>query len=181
GAQTGPRPCTSGRPPKPSPSPPPHHATIGQPVTLTATASSGLPVSYHADTPAVCTVSGRTVITTAAGTCAITASQAGNDRYAPARDVHRSFAVHAREVHVKKHHKKHHDKAQQAITFGQPSAADVGQVDPLSASTTSGLAVSFRSDTPSVCTVSGTTVTTVTAGTCIITASQAGSGRYAPA
>ncbi len=149
---------------------PPPAAAAGQRVTLAASATSGLAVSFRSDTPSVCKVSGATVTATAAGTCAITAFQAGDDRFAAARDVRRSFAIDASQAHVK--------KASQAIIFRQPPAAAVGQVIPLSASTTSGLAVSFRSDTPAVCSVSGATVTTTTAGTCAVTASQAGSARY---
>jgi hypothetical protein len=123
----------------------------------------------------VCTVSGSSATTVKAGTCAVTASQAGNDRYAPARDVQRSFAVHVGHAHGDTSQDK---KASQAITFGQLAPAAVGQVVHLSASATSGLAVSFRPDTPAVCSVSGATVTTTTAGTCTVTASQAGDNRY---
>ena len=150
-----PQAITFGRPPP---------AAVGQPVTLAASATSGLAVSFRSDTPSVCKVSGATVTATAAGTCAIRASQAGDGRFAAARDVQRSFAIHAHRAHVK--------KAPQAIIFGPPPAAAVGQVVPLSASTTSGLAVAFRSDTPAVCSVSGATVTTTTAGTCAVTASR---------
>jgi hypothetical protein len=146
---------------------------VGRRITLAASASSGLGVSFRSDTPSVCTVSGAIVTATAAGTCAITASQPGNGNYAAARDVRRSFAVHARP-----HGDNNGNEASQAISFGQPSAAAVGQLVPLSASATSGLAVSFSSDTPAVCSVSGTIVTTVTAGTCAVTASQPGSARY---
>jgi hypothetical protein len=149
---------------------PPDSTTIGQPVTLSASATSGLAVSYRTDTPAVCTVSGSTVSPATAGTCTITASQPGNDNYAPAPGVSRSFPVNRGIVHP--------TKTQQAITFGQPPTATVGHAVPLTASATSGLAVSFRSDTPSVCTVSGATVTTRRAGTCAVTASQAGDDRY---
>jgi hypothetical protein len=149
---------------------PPDGTTIRQPVTLSASASSGLAVSYRTDIPAVCTVSGSTVSPATVGTCTITASEPGNDNYAAAPGVSRSFPVHRGTVHP--------GKTPQAITFGQPPAAAVGRVAPLSASTTSGLAVSFRSDTPAVCSVSGATVTTTTAGTCAVTASQAGSARY---
>jgi hypothetical protein len=149
--------------------------TFGRPVTLTAKASSGLPVTYTTITSGVCTVSGSSATTVKAGTCAVTASQAGNDRYAPARDVQRSFAVHVGHAHGDTSQDK---KASQAITFGQLAPAAVGQVVHLSASATSGLAVSFRPDTPAVCSVSGATVTTTTAGTCTVTASQAGDNRY---
>ena len=49
------------------------------------------------------------------------------------------------------------------------------------AAASSGLTVSFRSATTGVCTVSGSTVTIVSAGTCTIDADQAGNGTYAAA
>ena len=61
-------------------------------VTLHATASSGLPVSYSSTTPTVCTVSGSVVTPKAAGTCTIEAAQAGNADYNPAPPVSQSFA-----------------------------------------------------------------------------------------
>jgi len=60
---------------------------------VAASATSGLPVSFTSNTPAVCTVSGATVTTVAPGTCTITASQGGSAGFAPARDVTRSFQV----------------------------------------------------------------------------------------
>jgi hypothetical protein len=47
-------------------------------------------VSYRTDTPAVCAVSGATVTPATVGTCTITASQPGNDNYAPAQGISRS-------------------------------------------------------------------------------------------
>jgi len=41
--------------------------------------------------------------------------------------------------------------------------------------------VAFRSDTPRICTVSGSTLTPTAAGTCTVTASQGGSDHYAAA
>ena len=61
--------------------------------TLTATASSGLSVSFATTTPAVCTISGSTLTPVGQGTCSVTASQAGNDTYGPARDVRKSVKV----------------------------------------------------------------------------------------
>jgi parallel beta-helix repeat protein len=54
----------------------------GTSLTLEATASSGLPVSFSAT--GNCTVSGNTLSATAPGSCSVTASQAGDDRYEPA-------------------------------------------------------------------------------------------------
>src|SRR5205807_1954176 len=63
---------------------PPASATIGQPITLTATTSSWLPVTYTSSTPGVCTVSGATLTPTAAGPRTVVASQPGAAQYAPA-------------------------------------------------------------------------------------------------
>lgn len=66
--------------------------TVGDaPFTVSATASSGLPVSFVAS--GACTVAGTTVTLTGPGSCTVTASQAGNDSYLPAPDVARSFTV----------------------------------------------------------------------------------------
>ncbi len=146
----------------------PAAAGVGTQVTLTAAASSGLPVSFSSATPAVCTVSGTTVTTVAPGSCTITASQGGSATYAAARAVTHSFAVGAG-------HKS------QWIIFRTPPDTAVGHPAVLTASASSGLPVSFSSATPAVCTVSGTTVTTLTAGTCTITATQGGSTLYAAA
>ena len=155
---------------------PPPDTKVGEPVTLSASSTSGLPVSFTSNTPAVCAVSGPTVTTTAAGACMITASQGGNARYAPARDVTRSFQVNltARPVNPAGH-------KSQAITFDPPSQAKAGDPVTLSASASSGLPVAYTSDTPPVCTVSGSTVITVATGACTVTASQDGSADYAAA
>ena len=72
-------------------------------------------------------------------------------------------------------------KGSQTITFGTPPTVVVGGSGTVSATASSSLTVAFSSTTPTVCTVSGVTVTAVTAGTCIITADQAGNANYAAA
>ena len=141
---------------------------VGVPATLTASASSGLPVSFRSGTPAVCTVSGTAVITLAAGTCAITARQGGDTVYAAARDVTQWFRILA-------------GQQLQRITFGPLATSRVGVPVTLTASASSGLPVSFGSGAPAVCSVSGATVTTLAPGTCTITATQGGSTTYAAA
>lgn len=73
------------------------------------------------------------------------------------------------------------NKATQTITFGSIAAQVVGNTINLSASSNSGLAVSFASSTPSVCSVSGTQATMLSTGPCAIQASQAGNANYAAA
>ena len=140
----------------------PAEQTLGSDVDMTATASSGLAVSLTSNTPAICTVAGATVTPQTSGTCTITSTQAGNATYYAAADVARSFAI----------------KSAQTITFDQPADLTLGNNVDLTATASSGLAVSFTSSTGAVCTVSGNTVTSQSAGTCTITASQAGGGNF---
>jgi len=60
---------------------------------VSATASSGLPITFASTTPAVCTVAGSTVNLISAGTCTIQATQAGNTTFAAATPVSTSFTV----------------------------------------------------------------------------------------
>lgn len=65
----------------------------GATFTLTATASSGLTVTYTSSNPAVATVSGNTVTIVGAGTTVIIASQNGNANYAAAAVVTQNQVV----------------------------------------------------------------------------------------
>ena len=67
--------------------------TVGANISLNATASSGLPVSFVSEASSICTVSGSTATMIAAGTCTIQATQPGNSTYSPAPPVSQSFSV----------------------------------------------------------------------------------------
>jgi hypothetical protein len=67
--------------------------TSDAPFTVSATASSGLPVSFSAS--GNCTISGNTVTITATGSCTITASQSGNSNFNAAPNVSRTFNITA--------------------------------------------------------------------------------------
>jgi sugar lactone lactonase YvrE len=138
----------------------------GASLTLSATASSGLPVSLVSLTPSVCAVSGVTASLTAAGTCTIQASQPGNSEYLPAASVSQSFTA---------------AYASQTITFAPIAPQTAGASVNLTVTASSGLAVSLSSSTPLVCTVSGATASLVAAGYCTIQAAQPGTGEYSPA
>lgn len=64
-------------------------------VTLSATSSSGLAVTFASDDPSVASVSGNTLTFTGVGTAHITASQAGDANYLAATDVVRAQVVAA--------------------------------------------------------------------------------------
>lgn len=77
-------------------SPLPDRSVTDSPVTLSATASSGLPVSFTTATPSVCRADGNDLSLLAAGTCTVVASQAGAEPdWDPAPPVSRSFTVAA--------------------------------------------------------------------------------------
>ena len=69
----------------------------------------------------------------------------------------------------------------QTITFAPIASQVQGTPVTLSATSNSGLTVSFASITPTVCTVSGTTATLILPGLCSIQASQTGNSQYAAA
>ena len=68
---------------------------VGGTASISATASSGLTVTFSSTTPGICGVSGNTVAGVAPGTCVIAANQAGNSRYSPAPQVMQNMVVTA--------------------------------------------------------------------------------------
>lgn len=69
--------------------------TAGGTYTVSATASSGLAITYTSETTAVCTVNASTGVVTFVkpGFCSITASQGGDSTYAPAESVTQTFEI----------------------------------------------------------------------------------------
>lgn len=143
------------------------HTTTDAPFTFSATSDSGLPVSYTSSNLQVATISGSTVTIVGAGTADITAHQAGNATYESANDVTKTLTV---------------NKVSQAISFGALTSKLVNATPfTLSATSDSGLPVSYSSSNLQVATISGNTVTIVGAGTTDITAHQGGDATYASA
>ncbi len=128
--------------------------------TVGATASSALPVSFAAS--GSCTITGATMHITGAGSCTVAASQAGDANYAAAPGVAQTFAI---------------ARANQTITFGPLGNKRYGAPNfRVSARASSGLAVSFAAR--GRCTVRGATVHLTGAGSCTLTANQAGNANY---
>ena len=154
-------------------------ATPGAPVfspggsfALSATGgASTSPVVFASTTPAVCTVSGSTATTVGAGVCSLTADQAADANYSAAPQVALNVTV---------------TQATQAITgfTATPAAPVYSPGGTFALSATGGASTSpvvFASTTPAVCTVSGSTATIVSAGSCALTANQAGDTNYTAA
>jgi hypothetical protein len=130
---------------------------------LVATASSGLPVTFKSNTPSTCSIDGVNLVVLKGGECSVEATQAGDSTYMPAS---------ARQLfNVLKH--------TQFVNFASPGFQSITGTPPaLVATAESGAPVTFSSDTPVVCTVSGAKLTLVSKGTCSITATQAGNDSY---
>ena len=135
---------------------------LGPNYDVTATASSGLPVSFTVS--GTCTLSGSSaVVMTGVGTCIVYADQSGSSAYLAAPQVQQTFTI---------------AKGSQTITFPDPGNFDrYDPPFPLSATSTSGLAVTYTVDpsSASICSVSGNMVTPLgERGDCIVYANQAG-------
>jgi len=140
---------------------------------------SGNAVTFTSATSSICSTSGTngaTVTFLAAGNCVVTANQAGDTTHSAAAPVQRTITV---------------SKQSQTITFNTQTTANRPfaplppdnkfALDPVATTNATGLSVTYTSTTPAVCSISGTTVTMITGGTCTITASQAGNDTYLPA
>jgi hypothetical protein len=101
------------------------------PFSLSATSSSGLPVTFSVVSGPV-TVAGSTVTITGAGTATLRASQSGNNNYSAAASVDRSFLI---------------DQALAPVVLGNLNQVYDGTPKPVTATTTpAGLAVSITYD-----------------------------------
>jgi uncharacterized repeat protein (TIGR01451 family) len=132
-----------------------------------ATASSGLAISYSTMDSGICTASGTTITMKNAGVCAIVASQPGDTKWNAATPVTQNVTL---------------TQASQTITFPAQAAQNFSpggtfSINP-AATASSGLAISYVTNTSAICTITGSTVTIVTIGACSIRAEQGGDGNY---
>ena len=134
------------------------------PIALSATASSGLAVSFSSATPKVCAVSGATVNLISVGVCSVVAMQPGGGTFGAAALVTRSFNV---------------TQGPQSIQFAQPANIYLPAAPfAIAAAATSGLPLTFVSTTLSTCAVGGADVIPLAGGVCTVTASQPGNANY---
>ena len=164
---------------------PSSRAFVAAPTPLSATASSGLPITYTTNTSSICQIvaetSGPVLVATtpipavASGSCSVTASQIGNDEFASAASVTRTISF---------------VKLSQSVNFATPPNRDLNTLNELTVSASSGLPVTVTSTTPLTCSIVQTTnggyaaqaVAGIPADTskCTLLASQAGDDTYAP-
>ncbi len=144
---------------------------LNPPTTLSASASSGLPVNFSSSTPDICTVAGNQLTLVKVGECRVVATQDGGNgadgvQWAAADEVSQLF-------NVLKH--------TQDVAFAPPDyvlSAATSSIT-LNATAESKQPVTFKSDTPANCAITGDQLQLLGKGTCAVTATQAGSDTYA--
>ena len=135
---------------------------------LSATASSGLSVSFSSSDNTVAEVSGNILTLKKGGSITVTANQGGNGTYLPAPSVTQALTVI--------------DDTQQAQTISWTQtlgtrAFGIADLN-LTATASSGLTVSYQSSDTAVASIVGSSLRVIGAGTASITATQAGNGAY---
>ena len=155
---------------------------VGHTITLAATASSGLPVTFAITTQTptsgtgnVATLAAGVLTLENAGTMVITATQTGDANYAEATQT-QTIAVSVTPPTA------------QTITFTSDDTGLVGHTITLAATASSGLPVTFAittqtptSGTGNVATLAAGVLSLASAGTVVITATQTGDANYAEA
>ena len=141
---------------------------VGTALTVSATASSGLPVSFSIVPNGNCSLAGSVVTLLNTGNCGVIASQAGNGTYAAAPAVGQVIVVNATQM-------------PQTITFKAIPSQKVGTMLTVSATASSGLPVSFSLVPNGNCSLAGSVVTLLNTGNCGVIASQTGNASYTAA
>jgi hypothetical protein len=127
---------------------------------------TGVYVLPQATTPTVCLASGFYVQIVGGGTCTLTYQSEANTSYL-ASDLYKvSFEV---------------TRDPQTITFAPVSTADIATKSlTLTATASSGGAVTYSTTSPDNCSISGSTLNLLKAGNCVVTATQSGTSVLAP-
>ena len=147
----------------------PDNGTFNQSYDVVTSGGSGTGgVSFDVGSSTACAiVTGKVKITSGTGSCAVSASKASDANYNAANSGAHTVTVH---------------KATQTISFNALANRKLGDPDfAVAATASSGLTVTFSSQTPTVCSISGGTVHILAVGTCTIRASQAGNDNYSAA
>jgi hypothetical protein len=136
------------------------------PFSVTAFASSSLPVTYKSSEPSVAAITGEKVEILGAGVANITASQSGDSAYYRASNVVVQLTV---------------QRASQSISIGPIGSKTIGDSPfRINALSTSALPVEFSAASGKVG-IRGNEVTIIKAGRVIITVTQPGNSNYEPA
>ena len=118
-------------------------------------------------TPTVCYAVGTYITVISGGTCTLNYSSPATDTYAASDIYPLTFEI---------------TRTAQSISFGPPAKVTLATKSiSLSATATSGGVVTFKSDSPITCSVTGSSLNLLAPGTCQVEALQAGSATLSPA
>ena len=127
---------------------------------------SGL-VTPTSATPSVCYGAGFYITIISGGTCTLNYASPGDANYLPSDVYTLTFQI---------------TRTAQTVTFAAPATAAVSTKSlALNATASSSQLVTFLSSTPTVCSITGSSLNLLSTGTCHITASQIGTATIAPA
>ncbi len=138
-------------------------------LTLNATATSGLPVTYTCSNESIATINGNVLTPHCEGYAIVTASQSGNTTWNAAAPVSKILSVSDNGA----------DLIVQEILWDQDLTLPLSETPVvLAAAATSGLPVQFACSDENVATINGNILTMHNVGLAIITASQPGNDQY---
>jgi plastocyanin/adenosine/AMP kinase len=134
---------------------------------IVAMASSGLTVTYSIDSLNIATITDGKIHIVSTGVCTITATQTGNNIYYPSIESKQTLTI---------------KKLGQTISISSIPTKTYGDTDfILEATSTSGLPISFDTDSAEIATIVNGKVHIVRAGECSIVMQQNGNSIYDPA
>ena len=117
--------------------------------------------------PEVCYATGAYINVISGGTCTLNYSSPASSSYLASDIYPLTFQI---------------TRSTQTVAFTAiPSAPIAGKTLSLSATSTSGLPITFQSDSPSICSVNGSSLNLLKSGSCVVEAVQSGSATIAPA
>ena len=123
-----------------------------------------IPVSA---TPTVCYPVGTYITVISGGICTLNYSTPASSTYLASDVYPLTFEI---------------TRSTQTVAFtAVPPAPIAGKTLNLSATSTSGLPITFQSDSPSICSVNGSSLNLLKSGSCVVEAVQSGSATIAPA
>jgi len=127
---------------------------------------SGLVIPVSA-TPTVCYPVGSYITIISGGTCTLNYSTAATANYLASDVTPLTFQI---------------TRTAQTVSFSAPTSATLASKTlALSATASSGAPVTFQSDSPTICSVTGNSLNLLTSGNCQVEAIQAGSATLSPA
>jgi hypothetical protein len=134
--------------------------------SITDSDTSGQPITVTSISPTICSNKKNAILPLVPGKCLIRLSQKGNAKFLSASAKNITILIQGANV----------------ISFTPAVSLPLSSGTYLfMGSSTTGLPVSYESTTPDICAVSGSTLTLIKLGTCIITGSQSGSNIYSAA